>query len=255
MIATSWSRDGGTQTCIVVGTSPAPIVAQAATPLSMNSAACRFVWTSPTQWPSPPSASPSPLARDRAPLSLAAGRPAGACDVQENLPHQDGFRTPAAAAARFADAATGDDEAGGVEDREHAQPRADPPPRTPAGAQGPAPGERANDDNDVELEDRDVEPGPPRPRRAQISKDSMTQTKWPGDAYARKAFLPPNGAYEYKIQGTDRRYGNLRHTLAYRIGKAPPKKTRGRARGALHAHANQRASVRLLPLHPTPCDR
>ena len=69
---------------------------------------------------------------------------------------------------------------------------------------------------------RSVPPNKPTGRsRAKATKTISTQTTVPGVLYARKAFLAPSGTYEYAVDGTERRYGQLLKCKGYRIGRKP----------------------------------
>ena len=243
MFATTWTPGVGTQTTTVIGTPTENMDVAAATTnaaTAATDAVClqsRFVWT----WqstvipqaqpqralylaaPSPTAAAPSPTAAAPSPTA-AAPSPTAAGDAADD-----------AASDVHVDAS--DVDAGEAEDAQDSE-DAPLPARSPAGA---AAGER---ENERDVPERDVPE-----RDVPETKSVSVQTKWRGETYARKSYLPPESAYEYKISGTERRYGNLAtsNTLAYRIGRAPRKKTRRRPGGATHARANQRANLR----HPS----
>ena len=229
MFATTWTPGVGTQTTTVIGTPTENMDVAAATTnaaTAATDAVClqsRFVWT----WQS----TVIPQAQPQRALYLAAPSPTAAAPS----PTAAGDAADDAASDVHVDAS--DVDAGEAEDAQDSE-DAPLPARSPAGA---AAGER---ENERDVPERDVPE-----RDVPETKSVSVQTKWRGETYARKSYLPPESAYEYKISGTERRYGNLAtsNTLAYRIGRAPRKKTRRRPGGATHARANQRANLR----HPS----
>ena len=238
MISTTWTPGVGTQNRSVFGASPSWSIGDLdkGTPLGTTAAAhVNFNWSN-TAWPSPPVAPFTLQACDSLPFGHTIGI-AEACgaDQQVELPPLDQrFRdAETAAAGPAAETSGGDAVAGDGVDYGREQDHTETPHRARVergGMMGDEEQGHATQDAQPDPEEEGVPQCTGQEQDLPDSKINISsQTNWPAEAYARKAFLPPSTMHEYKIQGTERRYGNLgQRTLAYRMGPGPCKTTRKR---------------------------